>query len=102
MRSPTHSASSWWVERAMTLAGMWLDGRTSAARAVQVQLQPAAGGPSPALRAADGGALGVPHRHGRWPERWSAKRMPRKVLVDLGPRGSLEIADPAGWQQALV
>ena len=86
----------------MTLAGMWFDGRTSAARAVQVQLQPAAGGPSLALRAADGESLVLPHRQVRWPERWSAKRMPRKVLVDLGPRGSLEIADPAGWQQALV
>src|SRR3954471_7973484 len=102
MRSPTRSASSWWVERAMTLAGLWFDGRTSAARAVQVQLQPAAGGPSLALRAGDGESLVLPHRQVRWPERWSARRMPRKVIVDLGARGSLEIDDPAGWQQALA
>jgi Zn-dependent protease with chaperone function len=86
----------------MALAGLWFDGRTSAARAVQVQLQRAAEGPSLALRADDGESLVLPHRQVRWPERWSAKRMPRKVLVDLGPRGSLEIDDPAGWQQALV
>ena len=85
-----------------TLDGLWFDGRTSGARAVQVRLQPAAGGPSLALQAADGESLLLPHRDVRWPERWSARRVPRKVVVDLGARGSLEIADPTGWQQALA
>jgi Zn-dependent protease with chaperone function len=86
----------------LLLPGLWFDGRTSGARAVQVRLQPAAGGPSLALQAADGESLLLPHGQVRWPERWSARRMPRKVVVDLGARGSLEIADPAGWQQALA
>ena len=87
---------------AAALQGLWFDGRTSAARAVQVRLRPAAGGPSLALQAGDGEALELPHAQVRWPERWSARRLPRKVLVDLGPRGSLEIADAAGWVQALA
>ena len=81
----------------MALAGLWFDGRTSAARAVQVRLQAAAGGPSLALQADDGESLVLAHEEVHWPERWSAKRAPRKVLVDLGARGSLEIADPARW-----
>ena len=85
----------------MALPGLWFDGRTSAARPVQVRLQPAAGGPSLALQAADGESLVLAHKQVLWPERWSARRLPRKVLVDLGARGSLEIADPAGWEQEL-
>ena len=81
--------------------GLWFDGRTSGAREVAVRLQPGAGGPSLALHAADGEAIVLRHREVDWPERWSARRMPRKLVVDLGPRGSLEIADPAAWQQAL-
>lgn len=84
------------------LQGQWFDGRTSAARAVQVRLVPSAGGPSLALQAADGGSLLLPHAQVRWPEQWSARRLPRKVLVDLGPHGSLEIAEAAGWQRALA
>jgi Zn-dependent protease with chaperone function len=83
------------------LAGMWFDGRTSAARRVDVRLQPGARGPSLALQASDGESLVLPHQEVDWPERWSARRMPRKVIVDLRARGSLEIGDPAGWQQAL-
>jgi Zn-dependent protease with chaperone function len=83
------------------LPGMWFDGRTSAARRVAVRLQPGARGPSLALQASDGESLVLPHQEVDWPERWSARRMPRKVVVDLRGRGSLEIADPAGWQQAL-
>ena len=85
----------------MALPGLWFDGRTSGARAVQVRLQAAAGGPSLALQAADGESLVLPHRQVQWPERWSAKRRPPKVVVDLGARGSLEIADAAAWEEAL-
>ena len=87
---------------AQGLAGLWFDGRSSGARAVQVRLQPAAGGPSLALQTADGESLVLPHREVRWPERWSANRVPRKLVVDLGAHGSLEIADAPGWQEALA
>ncbi len=84
------------------LAGRWFDGRSSAARAVQVRLQAAARGPSLALQAADGESLLLTHAQVRWPEQWSARRVPKRVLVDLGARGSLEIDDATGWQQALA
>ncbi|WP_255428380.1 M48 family metallopeptidase [Ramlibacter cellulosilyticus] len=86
---------------AAALPGLWFDGRTSGARPVEVRLQRAAEGPSLALQAEDGESLVLRHRQVRWPERWSAKRAPRKVVVDLGARGSLEISDPAAWEQAL-
>ena len=83
------------------LPGLWFDGRTSAAREVLVRLQAAAGGPTLALQARDGESLLLPHGQVHWPERWSARRVPRKVIVDLGARGSLELADPAAWAEAL-
>lgn len=84
------------------LPGLWFDGRTSAAREVFVRLQASARGPSLSLQASDGESVLLPHDQVQWPERWGARRLPPKVLVDLGPRGSLEIADAAGWQQALA
>lgn len=86
----------------MALSGLWFDGRTSAARPVNVQLQAGAAGPSLALQANDGESLVLAHKQVRWPEAWSAKRTPPKVIVDLGPRGSLEIADAPGWQAAVA
>ena len=86
----------------MALAGLWFDGRTSAARRVAVQVQPGAAGPSLALQAADGESLVLAHKQVRWPETWSARRTPPKVIVDLGARGSLEIADAPAWQAAVA
>lgn len=83
------------------LPGLWFDGRTSAAREVAVRLQPGAAGPSLALQAGNGESLVLAHKDVEWPERWSARRVPRKVIVGLGARGSLEIADPPAWQHAL-
>ena len=83
------------------LRGLWFDGRSSAAREVRVELQPGARGPALALRAANGESLVLPHDEVSWPERWSAGRMPRKLVVDLGSHGSLEVDDPAAWQTAL-
>lgn len=84
------------------LRGLWFDGRSSAAREVGVQLQPGPRGPSLVLRAGDGETLELRNDKVAWPERWSAGRMPRKVAVDLGAHGSLEVDDPARWQQALA
>jgi Zn-dependent protease with chaperone function len=84
------------------LRGAWFDGRSSRARDVQVRLVPRPGGPSLALQPLDGGAAPppLPHDAVGWPEAWSSRRAPRKVVVDLGAHGSLEIADVAGWQAA--
>lgn len=103
MRSPTPWASNWLAEvMAQPLRGLWFDGRSSAAREVQVQLQQGARGPSLALQAAGDETLVLRHEQVSWPERWSAGRMPRKLVVDLGPHGSLQVDDPAAWQEALV
>ena len=103
MRWPMRSAWSWWAEAVtQVLQGRWFDGRTSAARAVQVRLLPGRRGPSLQLQPADAPALLLPNGEVGWPERWSAKRAPRTVVVDLGPRGSLEVDDVAGWQQAVA
>lgn len=84
------------------LHGHWFDGRSSAAREVRVQLQPGPRGPSLLLRAADGETLELRNEQVGWPERWSAGRAPRKLAVDLGAHGSLQVDDPQGWQQALA
>ena len=88
---------------APVLRGAWFDGRSSRAREVGVRLAPGARGPTLALEALDGGSVPPPLRHYEvgWPEAWSSRRAPRKVVVDLGEHGSLEIADAAGWQAAL-
>jgi Zn-dependent protease with chaperone function len=84
------------------MRGLWFDGRSSAAREVDVQLQPGARGPSLALRPGSGEPLALRHEQVDWPERWSAARRPRKVVVDLGAHGSLEVQDVAGWEAALA
>ena len=88
---------------APVLRGAWFDGRSSRARDVQVRLVPHAGGPSLALAPLDGGSAPPPLAHDAvvWPEAWSSRRAPRKVVVDLGAHGSLEIGDVAGWQAAV-
>lgn len=80
----------------------WFDGRSSRAREVRVQLLPGRRGPSLALEPLDGAdpPLTLAHDAVQWPEAWSAGRAPRKVVVDLGAHGSLEVADPAAWHAA--
>lgn len=81
----------------------WFDGQSSRARDVHVTLAPGAGGPSLTLDPLDGASppLTLAHRQVQWPEAWSAKRMPRKLAVDLGPHGSLQVDDVAGWHAAV-
>jgi Zn-dependent protease with chaperone function len=88
---------------AAPLAAAWFDGRSSRARAVMLRLEPGPRGPALHVDAADGTAasLVLAHREVGWPEAWSARRAPPRLVVDLGPHGSLEVADVAGWQAAL-
>ncbi|RYF16853.1 MAG: M48 family metallopeptidase [Comamonadaceae bacterium] len=81
----------------------WFDGRSSRARDVRVTLAPGAGGPSLTLEPLDttGAPLTLAHRQVQWPEAWSAKRIPRKLVVDLGVHGSLQVDDVAGWHAAV-
>jgi Zn-dependent protease with chaperone function len=86
------------------LQARWFDGRSSQAQAVLVSLAPGTRGPSLRLHplAGAGEPVVFEHRQVGWPERWSERRAPRKLVVDLGERGSLEIDDVAAWQAALA
>jgi Zn-dependent protease with chaperone function len=88
---------------AAPIRGRWFDGRSSQARSVLVTLHPLASGPH--LRIHE---IAPPHRQlelsGKqvgWPAVWSAGRAPRKLAIDLGEHGSLEIDDARQWQIAL-
>lgn len=84
--------------------GNWFDGRSSRAHEVQVRLAPAPGGPSLSLQPLDGAAappLLLRHDQVGWPQAWTARRVPRKLVVDLRVHGSLEVDDVAGWHRAL-
>lgn len=84
------------------LPALWFDGRSSRARPVRVLLQPGARGPSLALQPEDGQPpLTLSYAQVAWPEAWSARRAPPKVVVDLRQHGSLEVQDVPGWQAAL-
>ena len=84
------------------LNAVWFDGHSSRARPVQIALRPDAGGTRLLLKALDGEheRLSLAAREVGWPERWSAGRAPPRVAVDLGPHGSLQVDDVAGWQAA--
>ena len=86
------------------LNAVWFDGSSSRARPVQIALRPDAGGTRLLLKALDGEheRLSLAAREVGWPERWSAGRAPPRVAVDLGPHGSLQVDDVAGWQAALA
>lgn len=83
----------------------WFDGMSSQPRRVLVSLEPA-GRSGPALLMHSLQSPGsqprrYAHKDITWPERWSARRMPERLVLDLNDGGSLEILDTRGWQQAL-
>ncbi|MEJ5989926.1 M48 family metallopeptidase [Ramlibacter sp. PS3R-8] len=84
-----------------SLRGAWFDGASSGAREVDITLSRAARGPSLSLAPRDGTPpLQLAHHEVEWPEAWSARRIPAKVVVDLGRHGSLQVDDAAGWHAA--
>lgn len=89
---------------APTLRAHWFDGRSSRARPALVRLLPAAGGTALALQALDGAQeqLRLAPREIGWPERWSTRKPPPRLVVDLSAHGSLQIDNPAAWQAALA
>lgn len=87
---------------AAELAALWFDGRSSRGQPVRLRLRPGRRGPALLLQAGDAAPLELRHDQVQWPEAWSASRAPRKLVVDLGPHGSLEVDDVAGWRAALA
>src|SRR4051812_44721390 len=86
------------------IAGAWFDGRSSRARPVKVRLLPVRGGPSLEIEPLDAGDAPPLLRRDQvgWPENWSSRRAPAKLVVDLRSHGSLELADVEAWNAALA
>ena len=80
----------------------WFDGTSSQARAAQVRLVPAPGGPLLELHAPGRPPRRFAHQDVGWPEAWNARRPQPRLVVDLGDGGSLEIDDGAAWHAALA
>ncbi|WP_408647905.1 M48 family metallopeptidase [Xenophilus arseniciresistens] len=86
------------------LSARWFDGIHSGAQPVLVGLHPGPRGPGLQLHPLKAGAAApplLPHEAVDWPETWSARRAQARLVVGLGPHGSLEIEDGAAWQAAL-
>lgn len=85
------------------LAAEWFDGRSTRARPVRLRLVPGRSGPGLELKALDAERehLVLKHHQVGWPERWSARRAPPVLVLDLGEHGSVQLSDVTGWQAAL-
>lgn len=84
------------------LPALWFDGQSSRGHAVRAWLRAGARGPSLVIERPGAAPLELESRQVDWPEAWSARAAPRRLVVDLRAHGSLEIADAAGFQAALA
>lgn len=90
------------------LRGRWFDGISSKARPVLLHLEPSAQGPQLVLHplaavGTTGAAAGVQRFAGSqliWPEAWSPRRPPARLLINLRQSGSIEVTDVQQWQTA--
>jgi Zn-dependent protease with chaperone function len=84
--------------------GAWFDGLVSRPRPVLLLLEKAEDGPRLLLDPLDANAQRIAFSHGQvgWPERWSARRVAQRIVIDLRDRGSIEIdgADAIAWHDA--
>ncbi|WP_225780957.1 M48 family metallopeptidase [Xenophilus sp. Marseille-Q4582] len=82
----------------------WFDGIHSTPQPVLVGLRPGARGPGLQVHPLNTRTPAPPalaHDAVDWPETWSGRHAPRRLVVGLGPHGSLEIEDATRWQAAL-
>jgi Zn-dependent protease with chaperone function len=84
----------------MAVAALWFDGRSSRARPVQLELEAAAGGPALALHADGATLLRLAHDQVVWPERFSARRLPGSLNIDLHEHGTVQVDDARAWHDA--
>ncbi|MDA8453889.1 M48 family metallopeptidase [Acidovorax sp. GBBC 3334] len=91
---------------ALPVPARWFDGRGSQGQAVLAAIAPGPRGPTLTLHPV-GQPAAAPERFAHdavdWPESWNPRRPPPRLVVDLGDRGSLEVAGDAvaRWHQAL-
>ncbi|MFM1988979.1 MAG: hypothetical protein RJA99_1936 [Pseudomonadota bacterium] len=82
------------------LDALWFDGRVSRPRPVSVAVERGTDGPVLRIEADGEAPRRIAARDVDWPPRWSAGRAQARVVVGLRGLGSLELADPYGWQCA--
>jgi Zn-dependent protease with chaperone function len=91
-------------DSAGAVRGTWYDGRVSRPRSVLLVLEKTARGPRLLVQPLAAGTAPLEFSGAQvgWPERWSGRRAPQHVLVDLREQGSVEIdgADAGAWQVA--
>lgn len=83
----------------------WFDGRSSRGRDVLIALEAGRGGPALRLHVLDqahAASRSFAHNEVGWPPQWSASGAPQRITVALAEHGSLEIAQPQAWQEALA
>ena len=113
MRWPMRWAWIWWADvtgpAEPLVRARWFDGRSSQAQPVLVGFAaapPGQCGPDVLLHPVSGASTAASQRIAfkaiAWPEAWSARRVQRTLLVDLGSHGSLEVDDGAQWHAALA
>jgi Zn-dependent protease with chaperone function len=90
--------------KASAVRGTWYDGRVSRPRPVLLILEKTGRGPRLLVQPLAAGTPPLEFSSAQvgWPERWSARRAPQRLLVDLRDQGSVEIdgADASAWQEA--
>jgi len=89
---------------ASAVRGTWYDGRVSRPCPVLLMLEKTGRGPRLLVQPLAGATQPLEFSGAQvgWPERWSARRAPQRLLVDLRDQGSVEIdgADASAWQAA--
>ncbi|CAM3531677.1 M48 family metallopeptidase [Paracidovorax anthurii] len=103
-RTPSPHAGP--ADPGLPVPARWFDGLGSQGRAVLATIAAGARGPVLTLHPLDPtGAAPVTFAHGEvdWPEAWNPRNPPPRLVVDLGERGSLEVAGDAiaRWHGAL-
>lgn len=93
------------VQKSVPLRARWFNGRSSRPREVLVALHPGPKGPTLTLHVLDqahAASRTFQNNEVEWPPRWSEQRAPERITVALRDHGSVEIDEPALWQQALT
>lgn len=82
------------------LEALWFDGLDTRARPVAVRVVRGPAGPELRVDVPGEARRTVPGRDVDWPQRWSARRSPPRLVVGVRGLGSLQIARPDDWQRA--
>lgn len=82
------------------LEALWFDGLDTRARPVAVRVVRGPAGPELHVDVPGEATRTVPGRDVDWPQRWSARRSPPRLVVGVRGLGSLQIARPDDWQRA--